>query len=195
MTDLKEAMKEKIREILGSWNEEGIYAISFFVESNEEKCYRGRSNVTDFMVSCNTESDCRGAGPYDERRWNYAYWRQNETPVVDIYRGNKIAEMLFDWYRENGVCDIGEENGPMYDRNGRYIGKGPSGRPELLGLAAEIARELQEEGFIAGLFQKPVPVIVHGLEYTGHDLAATRVANPHNEAADFFRYCEEAGIE
>ncbi len=82
MIDIKTALKTKIKSIIDTWDEEDIYAISFFVYSNEVYEYNGFSNVSEFMISYNAESDCEGAGELDEERWNYAFWRQNEEPII-----------------------------------------------------------------------------------------------------------------
>lgn len=39
-----------------------------------------------FSVSRNTEADCNGAGELSEKRWNDAFWRQNEVPVLEADR-------------------------------------------------------------------------------------------------------------
>ena len=89
------------------------------------------------------------------------------------------SEMLFDWYEENGITNIGEEDSDEdYDEDGRYIGKGPVGHYELLEIASNVGRKLQEEGVIEDHFGKPLPIIVHGLEYAWYDVEATENANP-----------------
>lgn len=194
MIDIKTVLKKKIQSVISSWEEAGIYAISFFVESNEANSYRGFKNVTCFAVSYNTESDCEGAGKYDEERWNYAFWRQDETSIIDTYEENESTDLLFDWYSENNINNIGKELSDNYDSNGYYIGKGPVGHYELLMLVSEIAKELQNEGFTEKCFGKRIPIIVHGLEYAWYDIEATRNANPHGEAEDFLNACEEIGL-
>lgn len=57
MVDLQGYLEKKICEIISSWNEDDIYAISFFVYANESYEYGGVSNVTTFSVGYNTESD------------------------------------------------------------------------------------------------------------------------------------------
>lgn len=192
MIDIENVLKERVKSIISQWNEAGIYAISFFVESNEDNIYRNFENVSNFAVSYNTESDCVNAGPYDEERWNYAFWRQDETPVIDIEENNKLTDLLFDWYAENGIDNIGEEDEEnIYDDEYNYIGKGPVGHYELLNIASNIARALQKEGFIEERFGKKLPIIVHGMEYAWYDIEATKNANPNGEAEDFFTACEE----
>ena len=59
------------------------------------------------FVSYQTESDCYDADELSEERWNYAFWQQNETPVIEADDGDKGMKILFDWYRENGIEHIG----------------------------------------------------------------------------------------
>lgn len=195
MIDIKNILKEEIKAIISEWDEEDIYAISFFVESNEECKYREFENVVNFAISYNTEADCNGADEYDEERWNYAFWRQDETYIIYTDEENETADLLFDWYAENGITDIGSENEDAeYDANGYYIGKGPVGHYELLTAVSEIAKELQNEGFIFNQFKKELPIIIHGLEYAWYDIEATKNANPNGEADVFLKACEEIGL-
>ena len=100
MIDLQAYLEKKIRGIISAWNEDDIYAISFFVYANEAYEYNGYSNVTQFSVSYNTEKDCSGAGELSEERWNYAFWRQNETPIIEADNENEGIKFLFNWFAE-----------------------------------------------------------------------------------------------
>lgn len=194
MIDIKTALKTKIKSIIDTWDEEDIYAISFFVYSNEAYEYNGFSNVSEFMISYNAESDCEGAGELDEERWNYAFWRQDEQPIIHTDEKNPLTDMLYDWYKEQGLTNLGEEDYESSYDEGRYIGKGPEGHYELLTLAAEIAAELQNEGYIKEKFGKPLPIIIHGLEYPWYDIEATKKGNPNGEANTFLEACKELGF-
>ena len=194
MIDMTRKFYDAAKAIISAWNEEGIYAISFFVDSNELYEYRGFENVSSFAISYNTEADCEGAGQFDEERWNYAFWRQDETPVIDPYTPNELTDLLFDWYQENGITNIGEEDEDCYDERCNYIGKGPEGHYELLGLVSEAAKRLQEEGFIEEKFGRKIPIIIHGLEYPWYDIEATKKANVHGEADVFLKAMTELGM-
>ncbi len=187
MIPIEDIFYEDIKSIISNWNENGIYAISFFVYANMANSYNGFNNVTDFSISYNTEEDCEGAGLYDEERWNYAFWRQNETPIVDNFNDNNGAKILFQWYKENGIENIGFEDENCYNSKFEYIGKGPVGYYELLSIASNIGKMLQEEGFILNKFGKPIPIIVHGLEYPWYVFEATKRANPNGEAETFLK--------
>ena len=100
MADLRAYLEKKVREIISTWNEADIYAVSFFVHSNEAYEYKGHSNVTEFCVSYNTESDCADTGELSEERWNYAFWRQNEIPIIEADNENEGMKILFEWYEK-----------------------------------------------------------------------------------------------
>ncbi|MCH5192211.1 MAG: hypothetical protein J1F23_08620 [Oscillospiraceae bacterium] len=194
MTNMSEKLYLKIKSIMDTWHEDNIYAISFFVYPNDEYEYNGFSNVSSFAVSYNTEDDCKGAGQYDEERWNYAFWRQDETTVIDPDESNELTDLLFDWYKENGILNIGEEDEDCYDENYNYIGKGPVGHYELLELVSKAAKRLQQEGFIENKFGKKIPIIIHGLEYAWYDIEATQNANINGEADTFLKAMQKLGM-
>lgn len=195
MTNLYDLLYERIKTIIKNWSESDIYAISFFVHSNESLEYNGFSNISTFAISYNTEKDCSGAGQYDEERWNYAFWRQDECPVIDPDYPDSLISQLFEWYKENDIHNIGyEDTDNCYDSECNYIGKGPVGHYELISLIADVAKQLQEEGFIKNQFQKNLPIIIHDLEYAWYEIEATIHANPNGEADVFLEAIKEMGM-
>lgn len=194
MIDIEKMLYDKVKSEISNWNEDGIYAISFFVCSNEAYEYNNFANVSTWAISYNAEVDCGGAGPLDEKRWNYAFWRQDETSIIDVDEPDEYTEALYKWYAEQGIENIGyEDMDNMYDEEYNYIGKGPVGHYELIGIAANVAKKLQEEGFVANRFKKPIPIIIHGLECTWYDIEATKKANPNGEADTYINAMKETG--
>lgn len=195
MIDLQAYLEKKLRDVISTWTETDIYAISFFVYSNEAFVYNGHSNVTEFCVSYNTENDCVGTGELSEERWNYAFWRQNETPIIKANNENEGMRILFEWYEENGIDNIGYENyDSCYNNDMQYIGKGPIGYYELLLEITAVAKKLQDSGFIKSKFGKPIPIIIHDLEYPWYIIEATKKANSNGEANMFFAAMKELGF-
>jgi len=195
MINLQAYIEKQVCDVISAWNEADIYAVSFFVYSNEVYEYKGYSNVTEFCVSYNTESECYGMGELSEERWNYAFWRQNEIPIIKADNENEGMEILFAWYKEHGVRNIGYENyDTCYDNEMRYIGKGPVGYYELLSEITDVAKKLQDSGFVKNKFGRPIPIIIHDLEYSWYVIEATRKANPNGEADIFFATMKELGI-
>lgn len=195
MIGLQAYLEQKLRGIISACHADDIYAISFFVCTNESYEYGGVSNVTEFSVGYQTERDCRGAGELSEERWNCAFWRQEETPVIKVADENEGMKILFDWYRENGIQHIGyEDPAACYDHEMRYIGKGPVGCYKLLCEITAVARKLQVSGFIKTQFGKPIPIIIHDLEYPRYCMEATARANPNGEADTFFAAMKRLGF-
>lgn len=195
MVDLQAYLENKLRDIISTWNEDDIYAISFFVYSNESYEYNGYSNVTTFSVSYNTESDCSGASALSEERWNYAFWRQDETPIIGVDGENEGIKILFDWYEENGIDNIGyEDYNACYDNKMKYIGKGPVGYYELLSEITAVAKKLQDSGFIKNKFGTQIPIIIHDLEYPWYIIEANKKANSNGEADIFLAAMKELGF-
>ena len=194
MISITKKMYSKVKSIMDTWSESDIYAISFFVYSNESYEYKNFTNVSSFAISYNTEKDCEGANIYDEERWNYAFWRQDENPIIDPDEPNELTDLLFEWYKENGINNIGEEDEDCYDANYNYIGKGPVGHYELLQIVTEVAKNLQTEGYTEDHFGKKLPIIIHGLEYAWYDIEATEKANLNGEADTFVKAMKELGM-
>jgi len=182
-------LHEKIKPIISEWNENGIYAISFFVNSNEAYTYQAYKNLSEFAISYNTESDCNHAPMLSEERWNYAFWRQNTTHIIDPNEeNNEGLKTLLKWYEENAIKSVGvEDTSNIYDENMLYIGKGPIGYYEILIAVSNVARHMQASGFISNKFGK-VPIIVHDLEYPWYVKEATAQANLGGEANTFLEY-------
>ena len=194
MINITEKIYSKVESVMETWSESDIYAISFFVYTNESYEYKNFKNVSSFAISYNTESDCEGADIYDEERWNYAFWRQDENPIIDPVEPNELTNLLFEWYKENGINNIGEEDEDCYDEDCNYIGKGPVGHYELLQIVSEVAEKLQQESFVEKHFGKKIPIIIHGLEYAWYDIEATQRANMNGEAEPFMVAMKELGM-
>ncbi len=181
MIPMEDILYQRVKTLMTSWNEEGIYAVSFFVYSNEAYTYEDYDNVTEFHISYNAECDCPGAERDSEERWNYAFWRQDELPVIDTAEPNEETHQLFAWYKEQGITNIGDEPEDAYC---------PVGYEELLELVANVARRLQEEGFLREKFGRAIPIIIHGYEYGPLTIEATQYANPNGEAEDFLAWAD-----
>ncbi|SFR75038.1 hypothetical protein [Anaeromicropila populeti] len=185
MIDMERYLYERVKPIIEGWKEEGIYAISFFIETNLVE-----DNIPVFIVSYNTEADCEEEDElisYRERRWNYASWRQEETPVIS---DEESTQFLLDWFSEKGIKNVGVEEGEQYDEEFRYIGKGPNGLYELLEVITTVAKRLHAEEVIKNKFGKEIPIIVHDLEYPWYMIEATEKANPPGLVDEFIEAVE-----
>ena len=190
MINLEEYLYNRVLPVIQSWNEEGIYAISFYVYSNEAYVYNRVSNISEFSIGYLTEESCGHMSRLNEEAWDFMCIREGEKYIIEPNNnGNSNCEglkILFDWYKENAIANIGfEDCNNAYDENMCYIGKGPVGYYELLCAVSNVARRLQIENIIKEKFGS-IPIIVHDLEYPWYIKEATENANPNGEASDFF---------
>ena len=194
MIDLEGYLYDQVTPILTGWDAPSIYAVSFYVYSNEACTFRGYENLSEFNISYNREEDCDFAPLISEERWNYAFWRhddENEKEIIIPVEGNEAMETLYRWYEQQGIENLGFEDHKLdYDENMNYIGKGPVGYLELLTAVSNVALRIQREGLLKEKFGKPIPIIVHDLEYPWYVKEATRNANPNGEADSFLRWVE-----
>ncbi len=200
--EFRRMLKNRIIEVLESWPAEDQYAIMFFIYPNECYEYGGRSNIPEFVMLYKCESEmAHNANPVftpigeEEARWNPAFWDYDKRQtVIGFDEINPAADALMRWYEDTGVKDIGyEEPDSMYDSHMAYIGKGPNGLSELLGLAADIAAELQSSGYIEARFGRKLPIILADYEFTWYMIKATRDANPDGEADAYIDACLRNG--
>ena len=96
--------------------------------------------------------------------------------IFDSYEQTPEMEVLFDWYAQQGITKIGYEDETM---------EAPVGYKELVDVLAKVARRFQDEGYWVRRFGRPIPILIHDLEYIQCTLDATAYANPNGEAADF----------
>lgn len=187
--NFENVLLENCREIISSWEEKDIYAISFMLYSNAENKFGDFENFPEFSVGYNTEDFCENAPKISEERWNYAFWLQNNQPVINA-NNDKIAQQLIEWYQQNCIENLGIISDDEYDEDFNYIGKGPGGYYELLMLVSQVAKTLQSDGTIKSKFGA-IPVIIHDLEYSWYCKVATIKANPNGEADDFITTYDE----
>lgn len=72
----------RVLPVIQNWNEKDIYAISFFVYSNEAYCFKDISNVSEFCIAYCTEEGCGHAPLFSGERWNLALCREGETYII-----------------------------------------------------------------------------------------------------------------
>ena len=108
-----------------------------------------------------------------EARWNYAFWLQNELAVIASGTHDPIGARLRDeWIRSGGV----ESHEQITSA--------------FVNACVRLARNLHATGLIDKTFGRPIPVLVHELEY--YDVIADQAAaaNPPGVAADFIAWVQ-----
>ena len=167
-----------------SWDKRDIYAISLYVcDEGDNPC---EPTVT---LGYNTETCFRerikDASDAIEARWNYAFWLQNEEYV---FGAGETQPMVRRWIEGKGFryysyeeMFADEEPDPE-----TYEGITDAFVEELV----ELVKELHGSGFIKEQFGKPIPMLIHELEYCDQILEQNLRANPKDTVEGFARFCK-----
>jgi hypothetical protein len=166
-----------------------VYAVSLWVNDEEDDARR-----TTFVVGFNTEARVREVTPQawdeEEARWNFAHWLQNELVVVaGGYEGSEDAEGLAlrrRWIEELGLwyADDGESD-ESYRKGGEIY-------DQFFALAVRLVKRLHDSGVVERAFGRPLPVVIHELEYCDEITEYNRAANAPELIEDFLRWVEHS---
>ena len=116
-------------------------------------------------VSYNTETQVRTFDE-DEARWNYAFWLHEELALVaDSAEDPDGAELRDAWIADGARAEQVTE--------------------DFVDLVVRVVQRLHEEGVIERVFERPIPVLVHELEYYEEIAEQNERANPAGLVADF----------
>lgn len=160
-----------------------IYVISFFLDNE-----RDDPRQLTLTIGYNTEAQFRhtiaNASDEAEARWNYAFWLQNELTVIgDLTRDPDGAAARHRWISELGLW----YDEPTHPEDWMTT-VGPTAvliEANFNQACVQLARDLHNDGVINSVIGKPVPVILHELEYYEGIARRTEAANPPGLADDF----------
>ncbi|MEU3743773.1 MULTISPECIES: hypothetical protein [Streptomyces] len=153
-----------------------IYVISFFID-NERDDLRQPTLTIGYNTEAQFRSTIADASDEAEARWNYAFWLQNELTIIgDLTRDPDGAAARHQWISELGLW----YDEPTHPEDWMTT-VGPTA--ELIEAnfnqaCVQLARDLHKEGVIKSAIGKPVPVILHELEYYEGIARRTEAANP-----------------
>lgn len=170
-----------------------IYAISFYHWNWDDD---PRKPV--LLVSYNTTTQWNACTPApgqlpgrgiassaDEAKWNFAFWLQHEAEVCTIGETAEDEIARQQWIESLGYWYTDEQDEEDSDNTfmlGRKINE------QFVEACVTLARRLHDEGVISSKFGKPVPILVHELEYYDKVAEATRRANPPGLAEEFEKW-------
>jgi hypothetical protein len=137
---------------------------------------------TDAQVAETTDD----ASDPEEARWNFAFWLQNELGVLgDTERNPEGAALRQEWLRGSGLW-YEDEDGAFEDQDGQE----PGVTERFVELIVTITKQLHAEGTIDRIFGRPIPVLIHELEYYDEIAEQNLRANPDGLADEFARWIE-----
>jgi hypothetical protein len=123
-----------------------------------------------------------------EARWNYAFWLQNELAVIGDSTHDPVGAQLRDqWIKDSGLWFDEPEAAPT-DAPDAWDAVEPMAQQitqRFVRACVQLANQLHADGLIQQIFGRPVPVLVHEVEYYDAIADQAEAANPPGVAADF----------
>ena len=129
----------------------------------------------------------------DEARWNFAFWLQNELDVIaDPVHDPAGNFRRASWIKELGLDYSDEEEEDDFDA---ATEKGEQITAVFLELLMSLTRELHATGILTEVFGRPIPVLIHELEYYDEIADQNRRANPSGLIEPFATWVEASGLD
>ncbi len=158
----------------------GIYAISFYLWNEDDDPQRPVLTLgynTEAQVKQVLDARCGRRHPDPaEARWNYAYWLQNELAVIgDSSHDSESAALRDEW-----IKNLPEER----DQPHWVIAA-------FADACTGLARGLHRTSVIEKAVGRPIPVLVHELEYYEQVAHLTKAANPPGLAEEFLAWTRD----
>lgn len=157
-----------------------IYVLSFYVFDIDDD-----PRYPVLQLGYNTLAHAMACAPSasgaEEAKWNFAFWLQNELKFIAepgtqgrlLLEGHLKASGL--WYSDEEEEEDFDQCMQIADRITAYF----------LDACVRIAQALHETGMIERTFSKPVPIVVHELEYYDEIAMQTCRANPPGLTKEF----------
>ena len=155
-----------------------IYAVSFFIYDDDDDPRRPSLTVG-YNTNQKWHDSIADASGSDEAKWNYAFWLQNDLWATG--RG-EWASRIEAWVDGLGLSYTDEDEEADFDR---CMELGAKITASFVSLACEVAARLHATGTIVTVFGRPLPIIIHELEYYDQIADQTANANPPGLAGEF----------
>jgi hypothetical protein len=177
-----------------------VYAISFFIyDDNDDPRMPtltvGHNTVSQWQKQAAGEVDAdppgNRASDSQEAKWNYAFWLQDMDLVIadrrDDPEGVRLREI---WINELGL----NYDEKLWDTDiDRAIELGQQITAQFVQMVMAVAKHLHDQGIVEQAFGRPVPILVHELEYYEQIAKQTEEANPPGLADEFAQWVRGLG--
>lgn len=158
-----------LQELL-KWNEEDIYAVSFFVDYDMDNAYDIRIYFG-YNTEKQFESECQWEADSSTVRWNYNFWLQNETFCFG--EDGTTEGLTAMWLKQQRVKE--------------------SDAVEILTEQLIYAvREIHRCQALKNRFGRELPIIIHTMHYYPAIAKINIMANGEYLDEDFTAYCMRA---
>jgi hypothetical protein len=175
-----------------------VYVVSFRVYDEEDDPrrptltigYNTHTQLQEILAAQPGSTLLPAGAPTDpaEARWNYAFWLQNELAVIgDSTRDPVGAQLRDQWIRNSGLWYDEPEAAPV-DAPDAWDAIEPMAdqiTQRFVQACVQLANQLHADSLNQKIFGRPVPVLVHEVEYYDAIADQAEAANPPGVAADF----------
>jgi hypothetical protein len=149
-----------------------VYVVSLFVYDEEDDPYRPTATVG-FNTESEVAASAGSASDEAEARWNFAFWLQNDLGIMCDPRTDPDGAALRDqWVRSSGLTADDEQVTSDVTR-------------QFVAMLERVVYSLHDDGVVERVFGRPIPVLIHELEYYEDIAMQNQRANP-NGLADAF---------
>lgn len=187
--DCLRALDQLVAEMRNTNAIDDVYALSLYLDDQDDpRCRYGEFSVNTEAryreTSPDTAPDGQGhvASSPAEARWNYAFWLQTPAVRVPDAENQDLVELQQSVARASGDWYDDEEE----ERGDDAVWEKMDRIDDLFwGFFARCVRRAHNEGEIARRFGRPIPVIVHCLEFGEQQARHTAVANPPDLLTEF----------
>jgi len=158
-----------------------VYALSFCIYAVEDD---PRRQVLDFSYNnlARVRASLKNTASPAEAKWNFAFWLQNQIEVVGGDDDPAAVELRDEWLDSAGLNYTDEDVDFDFDRT---LVLDTKFEDEFWRMFARVSRRLHDDGTIASKFGRPIPIIIHNLEYYQKVLEITQLANPKGLTDEF----------
>ncbi|MFI6979242.1 hypothetical protein ACIBSV_11730 [Embleya sp. NPDC050154] len=164
-----------------------IYAVSFYIDHERDDPRRPILTIgynTETQVEAVSNQPAGRPSDLAEARWNYAFWLQNELAVIgDSSHDPAGARAREDWIREAGLWYAEPAVAADWTTAAERLAQQIDAR--FNEACIDLAAELHATGVIQESLGRPVPILIHELEYYDDVARWTEHANPPDLANEF----------
>jgi hypothetical protein len=162
-----------------------VYVVSFLVYDEDDD-----PRLPTLTVGTNTNARVEASVPRawdaDEARWNYAFWLQDDLSVIgDFEIDPDGAGLRRRWIESMSLWYSDELEERDFDA-AMALAQGIT--HEFVELAVRLGQRLHSTGVIERVFGRPIPVLIHELEYYPEIAEQTERANPPGLTDEFSRW-------
>jgi hypothetical protein len=182
-----------------------VYVVSLYVEDRTNRDPRSPQVEIGFNTEVRAAQTTPASGQAPgwpiasdaaEARWNFAFWLQND--LAHLGHSDRDPEgfvLAQEWVRGLGLwySDEDEEFGYAHEASPEakvVVDKMDTIDARWIDLLADVVRGLHQDGLIVRVFGRPIPVLIHELEYYDEIADRARSANPSDLVDDFCAWIE-----